>query len=60
MNQPEAETADNQNLTACFVWLDRALKATPFGEVGITLVVHEGKIIRIKKLLEESRRLAPR
>jgi hypothetical protein len=38
-------------------WLESAIAMTPYGEVGISLVLHEGQVIRVRKTLEETRRI---
>jgi hypothetical protein len=35
-------------------WLSKAILDMRFGEVGLVFVVHDGKVVRVKKLTEES------
>lgn len=35
-------------------WLTQSLEAVAFGEVGLVFVVHDNKIVRVKKVTEES------
>jgi hypothetical protein len=34
-------------------WLSQSLETVAFGEVGLVFVVHDGKIVRVKKVTEE-------
>ena len=35
-------------------WLSASLSTVRFGEVGLVFIVHDGKIVRVKKVTEEN------
>lgn len=39
-----------------FDWAMENIEGTSFGEVGVSFVLHEGTIVRVKRILETSRK----
>lgn len=61
--QGQAEGNDNIPVLESLewvTWLEQAAASTHFGEVGISLVIHEGRIVRVRKTFEEERRIQSR
>ena len=45
-----------ENVSRAITWLASSLTELEYGEVGITFVLHQGTIVRIKQLVEQSYR----
>lgn len=48
------ESGPGEELLSAFEWVVNTIRDTPFGEVGVTFVLHNGKVTRIKRLIESS------
>ncbi len=45
------------DISKALSWMMTALKTTPYGEIGLSFVLHSGRVVRIRKILEETKRI---
>ena len=54
-NQIKLPVASHSNsIDSFYTWLKQAVAETPYGEIGLHFIIHNGDVIRVKKHIEIS------